>query len=70
MINIVDASSLYLGSKALSQEMIDEFTAQWFEPMNKMLAQVAIQRVKGNPVLERLVSQDEEASSLMNELGG
>jgi ribonuclease PH len=70
MITIVDAGSLYLGSKALSQSMIDEFTAQWFEPMNKMMAAIAVQKVKSSPVLERLVSQDEEASSLMNELGG
>ena len=70
MITIVDAGSLYLGSKALSQSMIDEFNAQWFEPMKKMLAQVVIQRVKGNPVLERQVMENEEASSLMNELGG
>jgi hypothetical protein len=70
MITIVDASSLYLSAKAASQSMIDEFTAQWFEPMNRMMAQIAVQRVKSNPVLERMVSQDEEASSLMSELGG
>jgi hypothetical protein len=35
-----------------------------------MMAAIAVQKVKSSPVLERLVSQDEEASSLMNELGG
>jgi len=70
MINVVDASSLYLSSKAASKSMVDEFTAQWFEPMSRMMAQMAVQRVKANPVLERLVSEDEEASSLMSELGG
>lgn len=70
MITIVDASSLYLGAKAASQGMMDEFNAQWFEPMNKMMAAIAVSKAKSSPVLERLVSQDEEASSLMNELGG
>ena len=70
MLNIVDASSLYLGSKATSQSMIDEFTAQWFEPMNKMLEQLAIQKVRSDPALEQMVSQDEEASSLLSEIGG
>jgi len=70
MINIVDASSLYLSSKAVTKSMMDEFTAQWFEPMNKVFEQMVVQKAKANPVLERLVSQDEEASSLMSELGG
>ena len=70
MINVIDASSLYLSSRAMTKSMVSEFTEKWFEPMTRILAQVAIDQVRANPVLDRELLQDEQASALYSEIGG
>lgn len=50
--------------------MQKEFTDKWFKPLEEIAAQLALQQVRSNPVLERAAMSDSRLAPLVRELGG